>query len=168
MNKYKRIFIIGHSGAGKGMLAEGVAKKLGWKYLDADFALASSIGRSLSEILGNSGEEKFQECLTEILTYQLTQENIVVTTDDSIIDSAKNQQLLSKEFTVYSKVSTRIQSERIAYNRPLLPQTNFKSFLDELHQKRDTHYEKVANFSVNSEEGELAEHIESIVKAIKQ
>jgi len=49
--KHKRIFLIGHSGAGKGVLAEGVAKKLGWKYVNADYALASSIGRSTTEIL---------------------------------------------------------------------------------------------------------------------
>lgn len=30
MSNIKRIFIIGHSGAGKGVLAQEVAKKLGW------------------------------------------------------------------------------------------------------------------------------------------
>ena len=54
MKQHKRIFIIGHSGAGKGFLAQAVAKKLGWQYLDADFALASSIGRPASEICGKT------------------------------------------------------------------------------------------------------------------
>lgn len=31
MSNIKRIFIIGHSGAGKGVLAQAVAKSLGWK-----------------------------------------------------------------------------------------------------------------------------------------
>lgn len=46
MTKPKRIFIIGHSGASKWVLAEAVAKKLGWKYVNADFSLAPSIGRT--------------------------------------------------------------------------------------------------------------------------
>lgn len=52
MNQPKRIFIIGHSGAGKGVLAQGVAEKLGWKFIDADFSLVPSIGRTINDILG--------------------------------------------------------------------------------------------------------------------
>jgi len=36
MSNIKRIFVIGHSGAGKGVLAQAVAKKLGWKFINAD------------------------------------------------------------------------------------------------------------------------------------
>src|SRR3990167_2417176 len=107
-----RIFIIGHSGAGKGVLAESVAKKLGWKYINADFSLAPSIGRNTIEILGEEGDAKFQHCLSEILEHQTQQENIVISTDDSIICSAKNRKLLSNEFTVYFKVSLEVQLER--------------------------------------------------------
>ena len=35
MSSIKRIFIIGHSGAGKDVLAQAVAKKLGWKFFNA-------------------------------------------------------------------------------------------------------------------------------------
>lgn len=167
MSKYKRIFIVGHSGAGKGVLAQGVAKKLGWAYLDADFALASSIGREVKEILGAEGEKKFQLRLTEILGNQINQENIVVTTDDSIIDSEKNQQILAKEFTVHLKVSTPVQIDRIGHNRPLLPVSNFKTFLEDLHQKRDALYEKVASLTVNSDENALENHIKKVVDAVK-
>lgn len=166
MSKYKRIFIVGNSGAGKGVVAQGVAKKLGWKYLDSDFALAPSIGLPITEILGKSGEEKFQQCLTDILTHQISQENIVVTTDDGIIDSLKNQELLSKEFTVNLKVSTAKQVERISHNRPLLPQADYKSFLDTLHQKRDDLYEKVSSLTVNSDDDALEEHITAVVSAV--
>ena len=56
MSKYKRIFIIGQSGSGKGVLGEGVAKALGWTYVNADYALATSIGRQVEDILGKEGE----------------------------------------------------------------------------------------------------------------
>lgn len=168
MSNYKRIFIVGHSGAGKGVLAQGVAKALGWRYLDADFALAPSIGRQVSEVLGAEGEKKFQQCLTEILGNQINQDNIVVTTDDSIIDSEKNQQLLAKEFTVNLQVSTDVQIDRIGHNRPLLSTTNFKSFLDDLHHKRDALYEKVASLTLNSDDNDLEKHIKGVVDAVKK
>lgn len=167
MSKVKRIFIIGNSGAGKGVLAQGVAEALGWKFIDADYSLAPSIGRTTKEILGEEGESKFQECLTEILSYQTNQDNIVVTTDDSLIDSEKSRQLLSKEFTVNLKVSTPVQVERIGHNRPHLPNKDYKSFLDSLHHKRDHLYQEVASFSVNSDDNDLEGHIRQVVEAIK-
>lgn len=169
MSKYKRIFIIGHSGAGKGVLAEGVAKELGWKYINADYALATSIGRDVKEILGAEGEKKFQQCLSDVLNHQITtQENIVVTTDDSIVDLEKNQQLLSSEFTVNLKVSIPVQIDRIGHNRPFLPVSNYKAFLDDLHQRRDALYEKVASFTVNSDDSDLERHIKEVVDAVKK
>ena len=167
VSKFKRIFIIGHSGAGKGVLAEAVAEKLGWKYINADFSLAPSIGRNASEILGEQGEGIFQRCLSEILSYQLTQENIVVTTDDSIVCMEKNRKLLSSEFTVNLKVSTSVQLERISHNRPLLPSADYKNFLDKQHKERDALYEQSASFTLNSDDNALEEHALSIVKAIK-
>ena len=86
MSNIKRIFIIGHSGAGKGVLAQAVAKKLGWKFINADvLGCAAHIGRTVSEVVGTEGERAFNRCLTEILSHQITKENVVVTTDESII-----------------------------------------------------------------------------------
>ncbi len=60
MSQHKRIFIIGHSGAGKGVLAQALAEKLGWQFLDADFSLAPSIGRSMTDLAtpDNNGLEE--------------------------------------------------------------------------------------------------------------
>ena len=66
MSNTKRIFIIGHSGAGKGVLAQAVAKKLGWKFLNTDvLGCAAHIGRTVSEVVGAEGERAFNRCLTE-------------------------------------------------------------------------------------------------------
>lgn len=167
MSQHKRIFIVGHSGAGKGVLAQAVAKKLGWQYLDADFALAPSIGRPVTEIIGKQGEERFLQCLSDILSHQISKENIVVTTDDSIVCSETNRQLLGSEFTVYLKVSPSIQLERIAHNRPLLPLADYRAFLEKLHHERDALYEDVASFSVSSDDGNIDEHVASIINCLE-
>lgn len=85
MSKAKRIFIVGQSGAGKGVVANKVAKQLGWKFINADvLASVASIGRSVTDVFGSGSEDKFNQTLTEILQHQITQENIVVTTDENI------------------------------------------------------------------------------------
>lgn len=169
MSTIKRIFIIGHSGAGKGVLAQLVAKKLGWKFINADvLGCAAHIGRTASEIMGIEGENAFNHCLTEILTHQITKENVVVTTDESIICDEKARALLKSEFTVYLKVSTAVQLERISDGdyRPLLPVDNFAAFIDKLHDERDRLYEQVASFSLSSDNGDIEEHATSILRAM--
>jgi shikimate kinase len=168
MSQTKRIFIIGHTGAGKAVLAKALAEKLGWQFIDADLGLEAHIGRTLSEIVGKHGEEAFHQCESEILTQLLDKENIVVATNASIVSSEKNKQLLSSEFVVYLKVSTPVQLERTAHNPgPLLP-TDRKAFLDKLHHERDGIYEKAASFSVNSDDNALEAHVLSIIKKIEK
>ena len=166
--KHKRIFIIGHSGAGKGILAQAVAKKLGWQYIDMDFALEPSIGRRASEIVTSQGEQAFHHCLTEILQHQLSKENSVVTTDDSIICDDINRDLLSKEFTVYVQVSTAVQLERISHNRPLLPVADYAGFLNQLRQERDHLYEQVASYTLSSDDGDIEAHALNIIAAFEK
>lgn len=166
--KHKRIFIVGHSGAGKGVLADALAKKLNWKMIDADFALAPSIGRDINDVIGKQGEEQFQQCLTAILEHQLSQDNIIVTTDDSIVCSEQNRQLLSNEFTIHLKVSTPVQLERLSHNRPLLPVADYSSFLNKLHHERDALYDKVASFSISSDDGNIDAHVARIIEAMQK
>lgn len=163
---YKRIFIVGHSGAGKGVLAKALAEKLDWKHQDADFALSPTIGLPMNEILGDEGELSFYDCLAEIVTHQKNQDNIIVTTDDSIVCSKKIREMLLPEFTVYLKVSTPVQLERITYNRPLLSSDGFEAFLNKLHIERDSHFEEIAKLTLNSDENDLEGHVKAVIAAL--
>lgn len=167
MSQYKRIFIIGHPGAGKALVAKTVAEKLGWQFIDADLGLEFRIGRTLTDIMGRQGVDTFYDCESEILATQLTLDNIVVTTDPSIVCSEKNRQLLSSEFVVYLQVSTPVQMKRISRDpAPLLSITDLQIFLDKLHQERDSLYEQNANFSINSDDSALEKHVSSIINII--
>jgi len=168
--RVKRVFIVGHSGAGKGVLARELAETLGWQFIDADvLGCVAHIGRSPTDVLGSQGEQAFYHCLTEILSQQLNKDNIVVTTDESIVFDKKARELLKSECTVYLKVSPEVQSQRITEvgYRPLLPVTNFSHFLNEMHKERNGLYEEVASFSLSSDDGDIDTHVASVVNFIK-
>ena len=166
MSKYKRIFIVGHSGAGKRVLAQEVARQLGWKFVDADvLGCVAHIGRKVSEIFGKDGERLFNQSLTEILSHQMTQENIVVTTDEAIVCDEKARELLKSEFTVYLQVSTPVQVARLSDSCPLLPVDDFGEWLDQLHKGRDKWYEQVASFTQSSDSGDVEAHAKSVIQA---
>ena len=169
MSSHKRIFIIGHPGAGKALLAQTIAEKLGWQFVDADFGLEIRMGHTLPEITGKQGEEAFHEREAEILALQHCQDNIVVTTDASIVCNAKNRELLSSEFVVYLKVSIPVQLERLSRQPlPLLPVKDLKTFLEKLHLERDNWYEQVASVSINSDDSALEKHVARIVDMVSE
>lgn len=165
MNKYKRIFIVGHMGAGKFLLAEALAKKLGWQLIDANPSLERYVGRNLNEILGKQGEEAFHRCEAEIISYYIGKERVVVLLEEAVIATEQNRKLLSSECVVYLKVSTPVQIERMRDGRiPLLPIPDLKAFLDNQHHDRDSLYEEVATLTVESISVE--EDVNKIIKEL--
>ncbi|MEO8401523.1 MAG: shikimate kinase [Gammaproteobacteria bacterium] len=167
MIKPKRIFIIGHMGAGKFLLTEALAKKLGWELIDANPSLERYIGRSLSEILGIQGEEAFHRCENEILSHYIDKEHVVVVLEESVIATKENRKLLSSEFVIYLKVSVPTQLERMKGGRvPLLPIADMKVFLDKQHNERDHLFEEVATLTIDSVSVE--DDVNKIIKALEE
>lgn len=167
MTKPKRIFIVGHTGAGKALLSEALAKKLGWDFIDANPGLERYIGRNLNEILGKQGEEAFHECEAEIISHYMAKENVVILLEEAVIATEKNRKLLSPEYVVYLKVTTPLQMERWASGRiPVLPIADLKTFLDKQHRERDSLFEEVATLAI--EANSLEENVNKIVKALEE
>jgi shikimate kinase len=165
MNQPQRIFIIGHPGAGKALLAKTVAQFLGWRFVDADLGLEFHIGRHLHEILGEQGQNAFYDCQFDILTSLCTQEHIVVTTDPSVACFEKNRQLLRNEITVWLHVSTPVQITRTSRNAThLLPLSSLHHFFEQLHDERDSLYKEVAKLIIQGDDGKLEDHARLIIK----
>ncbi|MFO1257520.1 MAG: hypothetical protein U1E78_03780 [Gammaproteobacteria bacterium] len=90
MSNIKRIFNMGYSAVGKGVPAQAFAKKHTWKLINADgFGSVAHIRRTSYQDLGTEGECPFNRCLTEIFPYQISKENIMVITNESIICDEK-------------------------------------------------------------------------------
>jgi shikimate kinase len=167
MTKPKRIFVVGHMGAGKALLSEALAKKLGWQFIDANPSLERYIGRNLNEILGKQGEEAFHRCEAEIISHYIGKENVVVLLEEAVIASEQNRKLLSSEFVIYLKVSTATQIERMKGGRiPLLPIVDLKAFLDKQHLERDGLFEEVATLTIDSISVE--DDVNKIIKALEE
>lgn len=167
MTKPKRIFIVGHTGAGKSLRGEALSKKLGWQFVDANPGLERYIGRNLAEILGKQGEEAFHQCEAEIISHYIDKEQVVVILEEAVIATEKNRKLLSSEYVVYLKVSTSVQIERWPTGRsPLLSIVDLKAFLDKQHHERDHLFAEVATLTIESVS--VGEDINKIIKALEE
>ncbi|STY29166.1 shikimate kinase [Legionella wadsworthii] len=147
----KRIFVIGHMGAGKFIFCDALAKKLGWQIVDANPSIERYIGRLTREILGDEGEAAYNRCQEDIISHCMKKENVVVLLEECVVSSEQCRKLLSSEYVVYLKVSVETQLERMEHGRtPSLPVENMKNFLLKQHQERDAFYEEVATLVVES------------------
>ncbi len=168
MSSCKRVFLIGHPGAGKALVAKKLAEKLGWKYIDADLGLESRIGASIHEIF-EQGESDFYQCQYDVLNELCSRNNVVITTDASVVCEDKLCHLLSSEFVVYLQVSLPIQMERTSHQAEfLLSKSGRKTFFERLHQERDELYQEVSSIQIDSDDSELEQHVEHIMKSITQ
>ena len=167
MSQHKRIFIIGHPGAGKGVLAKALAEKLNWQFVDADFGLEARLGLTLTEMMGKQGESAFHHCESAVLAALLQKDEIVVTTDASIVCDEKNRELLAKEFVIYLQVTTPVQLKRMSRNAEfLIPSQDRASFFDILHHERDSFYAEAATVAIDSDDNALEEHVLRIVNIL--
>jgi shikimate kinase len=167
MTKPKRIFIVGHMGAGKFVFAEALAKKLEWQIVDANPSIERHIGRSTRDILGEQGEAAFIRCQADIISHCIKKENVVVLLEECVISSEHCRKLLSSEFVIYLKVSIQTQLGRMKNGRiSALPVDDMKNFLEKQHRERDAFYEEVATLIVESVGH--PDHISEITKLIEE
>ena len=176
MTKPKRIFVIGHMGAGKFIFAEGLAKKLGWQIIDANPSIERYIGRQTRDILGEQGEAAFNRSQADIISHYADKENIVVLLEECVVTSEQCRKLLSSEFVVYLKVSIPEQLGRMKGGRvPSLPVSDMKDFLEKQHRERDAFYEEIATLIVESsreQDKEINETVDrdvnKVIKALEE
>lgn len=170
MNSQKRIFIVGHMGAGKALIGQALAERLGWQFIDTYLGLERYVGRSTNECIGKQGEDAILQCQAQILAHYINKENVVITTDDTMILSGEIRKMLSPEYVIYLKVSTPVQIQRMSGGSfplsPLLPTSERKAFLDKLHAERDHLFEEVAKFSFDSKS--INDDLHQILKALEE
>ncbi len=161
-----RIFIVGHPGAGKALLAKTIAERLGWNYVDADTGLEYLSGLPIDEILGDQATNHFLNCQKNILATLLQREHIVVTTDASIVCDEEIINLLRAEHVIYLQVSLPVQITRLAKNQQPLLGGSLEEFLQKLHVQRNHLYEKIATLNIDSNDSNLESHVNSVLHLV--
>lgn len=155
MKKPKRIILVGHMGAGRSVLGNALAEKLGWQFIDIYLGVERYMGRSLGDVVGKQAEGVILQYQTDLLFHYTTKENLVITTDDTVILSPKIRELLLQEYVVYMRTNTKTQLEWMSRSSfppfPLLSEAERKAFLDKLHLERDNLFEEVAKLTIDSQ-----------------
>ncbi len=170
MKKPKRIILVGHMGAGRSLLGNALADKLSWQFIDIYLGLERYMGRSLGDVVGKQAEEGIVQYQADLLSYYTNKENLVITTDDTVVLSPKIRELLLREYVIYVRTNTQTQLEWMSRSSfppfPLLSEAERKAFLDKLHLERDSLFEKVAKLTIDVQS--VDDDLDKIFKALAE
>ena len=164
------IFIVGPMGSGKSTVGKIISSELFLNFFDTDEEIEARTGASIDWIFDLEGEEGFRKRESKILEEMVQQNSIVLSTGGGIILSESNRELLSSRGTVfYLATPIAVQLERTSKdkNRPLLKNGDPGKILEELHVARESLYEGVADYIVNTEGKSSQEVSTEIIKLVK-
>jgi shikimate kinase len=164
------IFIVGPMGSGKSTVGKIISSELFLNFFDTDEEIEARTGASIDWIFDLEGEEGFRKRESKILEEMVQQNSIVLSTGGGIILSESNRELLSSRGTVfYLATPIAVQLERTSKDkdRPLLKNGDPGKILEELHVARESLYEGVADYIVNTEGKSSQEVSAEIIKLVK-
>jgi shikimate kinase len=164
------IFIVGPMGSGKSTVGKIISSELFLNFFDTDEEIETRTGASIDWIFDLEGEEGFRKRESQILEEMVQQNSIVLSTGGGIILTESNRELLSSRGTVfYLATPIKVQLERTSKDkdRPLLKNGDPGKILEELHNARESLYEGVSDYIVNTEGKSSQEVSAEIIKLVK-
>ncbi len=157
-----RIFLIGLPGCGKSTVAQILAEKLNYKFIDMDQAIIARVGKSISDIFKDDGETYFRDIESKVLADLNEVDNIVIACGGGICEY--NPRNLFKGLVIFLKVDVSILEERLRNDdtRPLLKSNS----VYQLAQKRNNTYETYSDITIDNYD--IDETIDTLIDKIKE
>jgi len=90
----KNIAIIGFSATGKTVVAQKVAERLNWTFIDTDDEIVKLSGKAIPDIFRQDGEKKFRRFESQALNKACHQQQVVIASGGGAIIDPKNRNLL--------------------------------------------------------------------------
>ena len=159
MRDMKNIVLIGMPGVGKSTIGVILAKELGYQFVDADLLIQKQEKRLLKEIISEEGIEGF---------IAIEANRTVIATGGSVVYGREAMEHLGEIATViYLKLSYKALRKRLGNlkNRGVVLRDG--QTLKDLYEERVVLYEKYADITIDEENKNLEETLQSIVDSLE-
>ena len=155
-------------GAGKTTVGRILARKLGWRYCDADKVIETVAGKTVPDIFSAFGEEYFRDLESETLYSLAGKTKQVIATGGGAVMREENREAMKKGgVVIYLKAPMSVIWERVRHSktRPLLNVDNPFDAAEELLRKRAPSYE-TADITIDTENLTPEEAASEIMKRL--
>jgi shikimate kinase/3-dehydroquinate synthase len=165
------VILIGFSGTGKSMVAQGVARSLGWDAVDTDDEVVRLAGKSIPDIFGQDGEPHFRKLERQALEDACQKTRVVIATGGGAVIDPNNRVLMRRSGvvvcleanpgTIYQRLPKEEESPTAV--RPLLAMSDPMERIVELKQSRQAYY-AMADWTVQTDHLTLPEVCHEVVR----
>jgi shikimate kinase len=167
--------LIGYRGSGKTAVAQAVALRLGWDWVDADVEIELRAGKSIAAIFADDGEQSFRDLEHTVLAELIHRRRTVLAFGGGVVLRAGNRRLLRSACepgggkVVWLKASPetlwrRIQADpATAQRRPNLTVAGGLDEIGQLLGQREALYRECADYEIDTDGKLLAEVASEIV-----
>jgi len=165
--------LIGYRGTGKTTVAQLLAERLNYDWIDADVEVERRAGKSIATIFETSGEETFRDLETEVVADLCQRELTVLALGGGAILRETNQKYLAQcQQIVWLKASAETIAQRLssdpttADRRPNLTNRGGLHEIEQLLAVREPIYRACATLEVDTEDKDPAEIADEIVASL--
>lgn len=164
------LYLIGMMGAGKTTVGRLLAQHLNYYFFDTDTVIEQFTGQSVNEIFAATGEPEFRCLESQVLSELSAYKNLAIATGGGIVLNRLNWSYLHHGLVIWVDVPVEQLHARLKsdVSRPLLPQQNQLTRLQELLEQRRSLYAQ-ADVQVTVAVDETAQQVAArILQAIPQ
>jgi shikimate kinase len=159
----QRVFLVGFMGSGKSAVAEALAERLGYGFVDTDALVEAIEERSIERIFAENGESYFRQREYEVLRSLADRTQLVVATGGGLFQGSREREFIGNQgasIWLDAPLETIWRRCRTAGGRPLfgeLPE------LTDLYEKRRAGY-ALADYRVEVGNRSVTEIVEDICR----
>ena len=164
------VALIGYRGTGKTTVAQQLALRLGWDWVDADVEIELRAGKSIASIFADDGEPVFRDLESQVLAQTIVRDRIVLAAGGGVVLREENRRLLrtaGKVVWLTADVTTilaRVAGDQTtASRRPQLTTAGGEAEVRQLLAQRTPLYRELADLEIDTEGRTPAEIVEEIV-----
>lgn len=151
----ENIVLVGMPGCGKTTVGRALANMQGKRFVDADAVLEERVGRKITDIIPQDGEEAFRQMETDTLAELGKQSGLVIATGGGCVTRERNYPLLHQNGTILWL--TRDLNKLPTHGRPL----SQAGKLQQMYAVREPMYRRFAD-AVVSNDGTLEDTMAQI------
>jgi len=167
------IALIGYRGTGKTTVAQEIARRLGWDWIDADVEVEGRAGKSIASIFADDGEPAFRDHEAKVVHEMCGRRRAVLALGGGAVLRQSNREAIKRcGAVVWLKASTETIADRIAGDpatsarRPNLTNAPRRTEIERLLAERTPNYRACATLEVDTEGKAPAEIAGEIVAAL--
>ncbi len=167
------IALIGYRGTGKTTIAEQVALRRCYDWVDADVEVESTVGMSIAEIFETSGEAAFRDVEAQVVAELCDRPRTVLALGGgAVLRESTRRHLANCGAVVWLKASAATIESRLAGDpttggrRPNLTNHGGRTEIKALLHEREPIYRSCATLEVDTEDRAPADIADEIVAAL--